>query len=171
MRRRCQDPFAHPEENIRRIYSYVAYVVGDGPDAEDITGTTIERALRYRDSYDPDKGPPVAWLLGIARRCIADRLGEPEALLDEQIEELPDVPESSFDDIDRLTVQAAVAALPRRERELIALRHGADLTAKQIADLLDMRTNAVEVALHRAHSRLRLELAPHFAPGRVADAS
>jgi RNA polymerase sigma factor (sigma-70 family) len=170
VRRRRLDPLAHPEENIRRIYAYVAYVVGDGHDAEDITGTTIERALRYRDSYDPDKGPPVAWLLGIARRCIADRLGEAAALPDEQIEELPDVPDSSFDDVDRLTVQAAVAALPRRERELIALRHGADLTAKQIADMLGLRTNAVEVALHRAHARLRLELAPHFAPGRAADA-
>jgi RNA polymerase sigma-70 factor (ECF subfamily) len=171
VRRRRADPFAHPEEHIRRIYSYVAYVVGDGPDAEDITGTTIERALRYRESYQPDRGPPVAWLLGIARRCIADRLGESEALPDDQIEEMPDVPERSFDDVDRLTVQAAVAALPRRERELIALRHGADLTAKQIADLLDMRTNAVEVALHRAHARLRFELQPHFAPGRAADAS
>lgn len=171
MRRRRHDPLANPEEHIRRVYSYVAYVVGDGPDAEDITGTTFERALRYRDSFDPDKGPAVAWLLGIARRCIADRLGETAALPDEQIEELPDVPESSFDDVDRLTVQAAVAALPRRERELIALRHGADLTAKQIADLLELRTNSVEVALHRAHARLRLELAPHFAPGRAADAS
>jgi RNA polymerase sigma factor (sigma-70 family) len=170
VRRRRRDPLANPEEHIRRIYSYVAYVVGDGPDAEDITGTTIERALRYRDSFDPDKGPAVAWLLGIARRCIADRLGEPAALPDEQIEELPDVPESSFDDVDRLTVQAAVAALPRRERELIALRHGADLTAKQIADLLGLRTNSVEVALHRAHARLREELAPQFAPGRAADA-
>jgi RNA polymerase sigma factor (sigma-70 family) len=171
VRRRRHDPLAQPEEHIRRIYAYVAYVVGDGPDAEDITGTTFERALRYRESYDPDKVPPIAWLLGIARRCIADRLGEPAALPDEQIEELPDVPESSFDDVDRLTVQAAVAALPRRERELVALRHGADLTAQQIADVLDMRTNAVEVALHRVHARLRLELAPHFAPGRAADAS
>ena len=37
-----------------------------------------------------------------------------------------------------------------RDRELIALRYGADLTARQIADLLDLRTNAVGVALHRA---------------------
>jgi len=158
------DPLADPEELIRRVYSYVAYVVGDGTDAEDITSTTIERAVRYRASYRPGKGPPIAWLLGIARRCIADRHGEPEPLAYEEIEELADEPAGSFDDVDRLTVQAAVAALGRRERELVALRHGADLTAKQIAELLGLRTNAVEVALHRVHARLRAELAPHFAP-------
>ena len=50
---------------------------------------------------------------------------------------------------------AAVGRLDPRERELIALRYGADLTARQIADLLGQRTNTVEVALHRALARLR----------------
>jgi RNA polymerase sigma factor (sigma-70 family) len=52
-------------------------------------------------------------------------------------------------------VSRAVAALDERDRELIALRYGADLTARQIAELLDARTNAIEVALHRALGRLR----------------
>ncbi len=55
-------------------------------------------------------------------------------------------------------VAAAVATLDERNRELIALRYGADLTAKQIAAVLGVRTNAVEVALHRALGRLRAEL-------------
>ena len=41
-----------------------------------------------------------------------------------------------------------------RNRGLIALRYGADLTAKQIAEVLGVKTNAVEVALHRALGRL-----------------
>jgi DNA-directed RNA polymerase specialized sigma24 family protein len=40
----------------------------------------------------------------------------------------------------------------------VALRYGADLTARQIAELLGLRRNAVEVALHRALRRLRREL-------------
>ena len=63
-----RDPLANPEPLIRRVYAYVAYRVGDGPDAEDLTSETFERALRYRKSYDPRKGEPVAWLLGIAKR-------------------------------------------------------------------------------------------------------
>ena len=53
-----RDPLANPEPLIRRVYSYVAYRVGDGPDAEDLTSETFERALRYRKSYDPGKASP-----------------------------------------------------------------------------------------------------------------
>ncbi len=54
-----RDPFADPQPLIRRVYAYVAYRVGDGPDAEDVTSATFERALRYRDRFDSRKGDPV----------------------------------------------------------------------------------------------------------------
>ena len=58
----------------------------------------------------------------------------------------------------RLDVRQAVLSLDERSRELIALRYGADLTARQIAEILGERTNTVEVALHRALARLREQL-------------
>lgn len=158
MKLRGQDPLADPEPLIRRVYSYVAYVVGDGADAEDITSATIERALRYRGSYDARKGTPIAWLLGIARSRIAEHSRPPTAAIEDDLEELADVDEGELSAVDRLTLHAAVASLGERDRELIALRFGADLTARQIAGLLDMRPNAVEVALHRALARLRSHL-------------
>ena len=63
-----------------------------------------------------------------------------------------------------------MATLDERERELLALRYGADLTARQIGELLGQRTNAVEVALHRALGRLREQLAGETA-NRYPDAS
>ena len=59
----ARDPLANPAPLIRRVYAYAAYTLGDGPDAEDVTSETFERALRYRGSYDPEKGTPVAWLI------------------------------------------------------------------------------------------------------------
>ncbi len=170
MRPRRHDPLADPEQLIRRVYAYAAYMVGDGPDAEDITGATIERALRYRASYDPSRGSPVAWLLGIARNCIADRRGEPPTVPEEELDEL-EAAEGSLDHVDRLAVQAAVAKLGPRDRELIALRYGADLTTRQIGAELGLRANAVEVALHRAHARLRALLAEDFARDSPVDAA
>jgi RNA polymerase sigma-70 factor, ECF subfamily len=148
-----RDPLANPEPLIRRVYAYVAYRVGDGPDAEDLTSETFERAIRYRKSYDPKKGEPVAWLLGIAKRCVDGR-GPRIELTSESVEDRAtgDLEEET---IRRLTVAGAVANLDERDRELIALRYGADLTARQIAELLGVRTNAIEVALHRALGRLR----------------
>jgi RNA polymerase sigma-70 factor (ECF subfamily) len=154
-----RDPLANPEALVKRLYAYVAYAIGDGPDAEDVTSEAFERAIRYRRSYDPSKGTPITWLIGIARRCIADR-PRPTAGLEQDGDAVgPDVHEQQAD---ILTVRAAVARLSERERELVALRYGADLTARQIADLLGLQTNAVEVALHRLHRKLRTELTADF---------
>ena len=158
----ARDPLADPAPLIRRVYAYVAYRVGDGAEAEDLTSEAFERALRYRDSYDPSRGEPVAWLIGIARRCIDGARLRPEAL--PQTHEAADPLDVEATTVQRLTLEQAVASLDERDRELIALRYGSDLAARQIAEVLDLRTNAVEVALHRALGRLRKLLAEEDAP-------
>jgi RNA polymerase sigma factor (sigma-70 family) len=147
----------------------VAYRIGTGPDAEDVTSDVFERALRYRKSYDPSKGSPATWLIGITRRVLAERANQPELPVGE-VPEQADRRDLEHDSITRLGLQAAVATLPARDRELLALRYGADLTAAQIAQLLDMQTNAAEVALHRALARLREVLDPAPSPIRPAAA-
>jgi RNA polymerase sigma-70 factor (ECF subfamily) len=154
---RRSDPLANPTPLIRRTYSYVAYRIGDGPDAEDVTSTAIERAVRYRASFDPRKGEPLGWVLGIARGCIADHRRNRRATsqFDESLHALGDL---EGDAERRLSVRRAVATLDERDRELVALRYGADLTTREIGRLLGMQTNAVDVALHRCRGRLRVEL-------------
>jgi RNA polymerase sigma-70 factor (ECF subfamily) len=148
-----RDPLADPAPLIKRVYAYAAYRLGDGADAEDATSETFERAVRYRKSYDPRKGEPVAWLLGIAKRCIDG--GWSKAEFPTQDVDSVDTTDLEDETLRRLMISRAVAALDERDRELIALRYGADLTARQIAELLGARTNAIEVALHRALGRLR----------------
>ena len=164
------NPLANPEPLIRRVYAYAAYRVGDGPDAEDVTSETFERALRYVDSYDPRKGEPVAWLIGIARRCADSQLAGRLAGSD-QVEERADTRDVEAETVRRLEARRAVATLDPRDRELVALRYGGDLTARQIGELLGLKTNAVEVALHRALGRLRTVLDGEELRGRAAASS
>jgi RNA polymerase sigma-70 factor (ECF subfamily) len=152
--RAVPDPFANPELLIRRVYAYAAYRLGPGPDAEDVASETIERALRYRDSFDRSRGDVGAWVIGIARRCIADAAGRPTERAAGELPE-PAVDDHAAGVFRRLELRAAIEALSERDRELIALRFGADLTARQIGELLELRPNAVEVALHRALATLR----------------
>ena len=153
----ARDPLDHPERLIRSVYAYVAYRIGPGHDAEDITSETFERALRYRDSYDPRRGEPLAWLIGIARRCVNGAFPNPYETLESVPEHAAPV-DLAEDTVRRLTLAAAVSRLSERDRELIALRYGAELTGRQIAALLDMRVGAVDVAVHRAVERLRQAL-------------
>ena len=161
------DPLANPEPLIRRVYAYVAYVIGDGPDAEDITSTVFENALRYRSTYDRSRGKPSTWLLGIARRCVAAALSERAASREAPMDvETPT--ELEAEAVDRVTLRAALDTLSERDRDLIALRYAADLRAREIAELLGLTTNAVEVALHRALSKLRAELEAEQPPSEGA---
>jgi len=161
------DPLTHPELAIRRLYGYVAYRIGSGPDAEDVVSETIERALRYRGSFDERKGPASAWLAAIASHVIADRARAWKA--EQAIEPEVDAAVEDFSNraVRRLDLHECIASLDDRARELLALRYGADLTAHQIAQLLGQRTNTIEVALHRALSQLRELLGgPHASERR-----
>jgi RNA polymerase sigma-70 factor (ECF subfamily) len=158
-----RDPLADVESLIDRVYAYVAFRIGDGPDAEDVTSDVFERALRYRHSYNARRGEPISWLIGIARRCIADAAGPIELKLFEDFDVVDEVDLEAVA-VDHVTLAAAVDDLGARDRELIALRYGADLTARQIGELLGDSTNAVEVALHRALRRLRKTLEPADEP-------
>lgn len=149
------DPLANPEPLIQRVYAYVAYRLPDRSEVEDVVSEVFERALRYRGSFDSRRGEPIQWVLGIARRCVDDARAARTS--DLPIDELdrPSAQDIHGDVIRRLTLAAAIEDLDERDRDLISLRYGADLTARQIGELLDLRTNAVEVALHRALARLR----------------
>jgi RNA polymerase sigma-70 factor, ECF subfamily len=151
------DPLEHVEELVPRVYAYVAYRLGHGPDAEDVTSECFERALRYRHRYDARRGEPLAWLIGIARRLIADHrsTGWHEQLELDREATTDDLSEKA---VRRLSVQAAVSQLAPRDQELVALRYGADLTARQIGALIGMSTHAAEVALGRVEERLRSAL-------------
>ena len=115
------DPLADPAPLIRRVFAYAAYRLGDAQEAEDVTSETLERALRYRESFDPRKGQPVTWLLGIASRCVADALQRRAAERRTEAE-----PEGRGEDVeavvaDRVDLARALATLDDRGRELIAL--------------------------------------------------
>jgi RNA polymerase sigma-70 factor (ECF subfamily) len=57
-------------------------------------------------------------------------------------------------------VVAAVRALPRRQREVVALRLLADLDAEETGAILGIAPATVHVHLHRAMATLRRELGP-----------
>ena len=149
-----RDPLRDVRPLIGQVYAYVAYRIGAGPDAEDVTSDVFERALRYRQSYDPKRGEPMAWLIGIARRCVNGALEDPQRTRG-SVEDRVAPGDLAEDAIRRLSLLGAVSELGERDRELIALRYGADLTGRQIGALLDMSPNAVDVAMHRAVERLR----------------
>lgn len=152
------------DEHIWQVYGFFAYRLRSRADAEDLTQLTFERALRSWKRYDPSKASVATWLLTIARNLLvdhfrADRTGRNRPLESVeaergQLEASPDQHDLGLDsDLER-----ALAALGDREREIIALRFGGDLSGPEIAEAMGLTLANVQQILSRSLRRMRAEL-------------
>lgn len=150
---------------FRRVYNYVRYRVGDPETTDDVTAQIFERALRHLADYDARRAPFAAWLFGIARNAVRDHLrrrqnSAPTPL--EAIEDLPGddaEPEQQIESAQaRNRILRLVAALDERAQEIVALKFGAGLTNRRIADLMRLGESNVNVILYRTLRKLRQQL-------------
>lgn len=145
--------------HLPRIYNYFRYRVGDGPDAEDLTAITFEKAWRHRVRFRRDLGAFTTWLYAIARNVAVDhwrRRRETAPLEDAEPLDAGLTPEDAAvrrSDFDRL--EALLVLLPERERELLSLKYGAEMTNRAIAKLTGLSESNVGTILHRTIRQLR----------------
>jgi RNA polymerase sigma-70 factor, ECF subfamily len=71
-------------------------------------------------------------------------------------------------DAARKVLLAAVAALPERQREVIALRDISGWSSEEVRNALDLSETNQRVLLHRARSKVRAALEQHFESEGVA---
>lgn len=159
--------FAHVyDEHVWSVYGFFAYRLGSRADAEDLTQMTFERALRAWERYDERRGGMATWLLAIARNLLVDhyRRGEAGVNAAVDVEALGDARPAAtggpeHDDLGLSPeLASALRALSARELEIIALRFGADLTGRQIADLMGLSLANVQQILSRSLRALRAKL-------------
>jgi RNA polymerase sigma-70 factor (ECF subfamily) len=144
---------------LPRIYNFFRYRVGDGPVAEDLTSTTFEKAWRSRARYDRDLAKFSTWVFAIARNVAVDHYRRSRPLV--PIDEAADRPASGSpeeeavrrSDFERLS--ALLAGLSDRERELLALKFGAELSNREIARATGLGESNVGTIIHRAVAALR----------------
>jgi RNA polymerase sigma-70 factor (ECF subfamily) len=145
------------------VFNYCLFRVGDRATAEDLTADAFERAWRSRSRYRPDRAAFTTWLFTIARHAVTDwqrrRARRPLLNLNpEQPGEAP-LPESQFEESEQQGhLRRLVGALAADERELIALKFGAGMTNRQIAELLGKSESAVGSAVYRVMQKLRARL-------------
>jgi RNA polymerase sigma-70 factor (ECF subfamily) len=150
------------DEHVWRVYGFFAYWLASRPDAEDLTQQTFERAFRAWGRYDETRASVSTWLLAIARNLLIDhRRATPSpamASVDEQaLDAVPATPDQHSVGLDP-DLERALGELGPRDRELIALRFGGDLSGPEIAELTGLTLANVQQILSRSLRRMRASL-------------
>jgi RNA polymerase sigma-70 factor, ECF subfamily len=151
------------DEQVWNVFGFFAYRVANRGDAEDLTQQTFERALRAWSRFDPERAPLGVWLISIARNLLVDHYRRDGAA--PRSEPLDSVPEAQLGSempqpdlgIDPALAEA-LATLSPRDREIVALRFGADLTGPEIASTTGLSLANVQQILSRSLRRLRTKL-------------
>jgi RNA polymerase sigma-70 factor (ECF subfamily) len=157
-------------EHVGAVYGFLAYAVGRQV-AEDLTATTFERAIRHWERYDAARASERTWLLTIARNALTDHFRRQSHRTAQSLEASPLLLDTLADSDDPLARALAdhafttlLADLPEREREILALRYGGDLSAREIADLMDLSEANVHQIVSRTLKKLRALVSPDDSP-------
>jgi RNA polymerase sigma-70 factor (ECF subfamily) len=141
------------------LYAYVASLLRDPAAAEDVTALAFERAYRRRRTFDRRRGAERAWLFGIARNAALDELRRRRRLatltVDPEDAEQAGVEDGAEVALRRTAVRAALANLPARDREIVALKFHGGLSNGEIARVLGVSESNAGTMLHRAIEKLR----------------
>ena len=144
---------------LPRIYKFFCYRVNDGPTAEDLTSATFEKAWQARHRYRDDLAAFSTWLFTIARNVATDhfRRQRDSVPLDEvrDASDEPALDDAAQRSADFATLLRLLAALPDRERDIIALKFGGGHAHRDIARLMSLSESNVAVIAHRAVMQLR----------------
>jgi len=155
--------------HLLAVTRFAASRLGDPAQAADVIAATFLTALESTDRYDPSRGRPIAWLLGIATNLIAadrrSRAREADALRRAGGQRLLE-----SDDYTRLVeridaarhyrdLNPALDRLPPAEREILTLVGEHGLTPTEAAAVLGIGAVAARVRLARARRRIRISRA------------
>jgi RNA polymerase sigma-70 factor, ECF subfamily len=141
------------------VYAYVATLLCDRAAAEDVTALAFERAFRRRRTFDRRRGGERAWLFGIARNAALDELRRRKRVATLVTD--PEDASTVFDDdgpdvaLRRTAVRQALAKLPAREREVIALKFHAGMHNAELARVLGVSESAAGTLIYRTMEKLR----------------
>jgi len=165
-------------EHKNRVFSYAFYFLRNREDAEDITQDVFLKIWQHWDTID--KNRIVGWMMRVTYNQCVDLSRKKKASVNKRITsadfDLQSVASESNVDLDpewcyeftetQRTLLSAMNALPDRTKSMLLLHYFQGMKYETIGEILDIKLNAVKVAVHRGRKMLKQILEEEF-PERV----
>ena len=148
------------QKYVDAVYRYHYARLGDVSEAQDLTSETFHATLVNIRQFDPGRGTPGAWIMGIARRKLADhfRRNRSSAHL-ELPEDLPDrsvPPEVQVTRrLDMRRIAQALKSISPARAEALALHFFGGLSIEETAQAMNKRQPAVKKLVQRGLGDMR----------------
>lgn len=151
---------------VPRALGYAARLLGDGAEAEDVTQEAMLRLWRAAPDWRAGEAQVSTWLYRVVTNLCTDRMRARKRRPAAALDDAPEVPdggtgaEAGMIEADRMAaLQAALDALPERQRQAVVLRHIEGLGNPEIAAVMDIGVEAVESLIARGKRALAAILA------------
>jgi RNA polymerase sigma-70 factor (ECF subfamily) len=142
-----------------RVIGQAYRMLGNRAEAEDVAQDAMMRLWKIAPDWDPDRAQITTWLYRVVANLCTDRLrksGRGVSL--DTIEEPSDLRKSAAQDMQdtaRLAaLHSAMADLPDRQAQAVALRHLEELGNPHIATIMDTNVRTVESLIARGKRAL-----------------
>lgn len=146
----------------KRVFNYISYRLNDHHMVEELVSEVFERVIKKYHTFDPSKSVFEAWIIGIAKNCIADyfRAAKKNKVIpldhfEDSISGSRAPEEIIVKNEDNYLLIKALSTLKERERNLIAMKYAAELKNAEIAQVLGISESNVKVILFRTQKKLR----------------
>jgi RNA polymerase sigma-70 factor (ECF subfamily) len=147
-----------------RVHALARRMLADPAEAEDVTQETMLRLWRVAPDWRSGGARVSTWTHRVAANLCLDRLRRRPSVALDAIAEPADPAPAPADRLDaaarRAALEAAIDALPDRQRAAIVLRHFEERANPEIAAALGVSVEAVESLLARARRALAAALRP-----------
>jgi RNA polymerase sigma factor (sigma-70 family) len=147
------------------VFTIALRTLSSHHDAEDVTQHVYIQAWRSRGTYDPRRRPLRAWLVGITRHVIADKIAERsrQIRLEQRLSEADRVELTSNEGIaervaDAIVVADGLSQLDQPRRQIVEMSFFEGLTHTQISDSLGLPLGTVKSHIKRGLAQLRRQL-------------
>jgi RNA polymerase sigma-70 factor (ECF subfamily) len=147
-----------------KVFAHAYRLLGDRAEAEDVAQEALLRLWRIAPKWQPGRAQVATWLYRVVANLCTDRLRRHRAV---GLDAAPETADSAPTVEDGLTqrsrvdaLQAALLKLPDRQRQAVVLRHIEGLSNPEIAQIMELSTEAVESLTARGKRALATALAP-----------